>query len=177
MKVFVRLMFGVFLFFVLLMIASFFVPSEFNIERKIMINANYKKIAPLLSDLHNWNEWSVWSSNSDSTMILNYDGSEIGEGSRVSWQGRLFGAGRIEILSNDAPDSITYIMNIGNAELNYYGIFYFDDFEDKTLLTWQKKGKVGWNPADKLIVLVSDNMLGKDIEKGLKQIKNAAESE
>ena len=38
-------------------------PDTFVVERMTTINASPDKVAPLINDFHNWNQWSPWQSS------------------------------------------------------------------------------------------------------------------
>lgn len=177
MKVFIRI-FIVFLFLVfVLLIGSLFVPREFNIERSITIDADVDDVEALILSAREWNNWSVWNDKSDSTMHLEYEGPQSGVGSKLVWYGDLLGTGTIKITDYSPGDSIEYVMNINNANIDYHGTFHFSHESGNVKVTWNSYGKVGWNPTDKLIVLVSDDFLGQDLENGLSKLKKLAETQ
>jgi uncharacterized protein YndB with AHSA1/START domain len=54
-------------------------PDTFRIERSTTINAPAEKIFAVLSDFHQWTNWSPWE-HKDPALKRNYSGAERGKG-------------------------------------------------------------------------------------------------
>ena len=76
-------------------------PSTFRVERSTTIAAPPEKIAALINDFHQWNDWSPWA-HLDPIMKTTYSGPPSGVGSVYEWEGNSkVGKGRMEILATE----------------------------------------------------------------------------
>lgn len=87
-----------FLFFLALstLVLSFFAPTEQRVEKSILINATPSKVYQQMMMLQNFNNWGVWG-KADSTIKYTTEGADGVVGTKVSWQGSPFIAGKGEI--------------------------------------------------------------------------------
>jgi hypothetical protein len=150
-------------------------PDSFSVERRIVIQATPDKIQPLISDFHRWAEWSPWE-KLDPAMKRTFTGPASGVGAAYGWQGNKdVGSGHMEIKSV-APEKV-------GIQLDFIEPFEGHNNCDFLLAPKDAGIEVRWvmsGPApfiSKLMgVFVSmDAMIGKDFEKGLAQMKAAAE--
>jgi len=150
-------------------------PNTFSVERRIVIQAPPEKIQALIADFHRWAIWSPWE-KLDPAMKRSFGGQPAGVGATYEWQGNKdVGSGRMEV-KTAAPDKIS-------IQLDFIEPFEGHDTADFMLAPKDGGTEVRWvmfGPAPfvtKLMgVFVSmDSMIGKDFEKGLAQLKLAAE--
>lgn len=150
-------------------------PDSFSVERSIVIQAPPEKIQPLIADFHRWADWSPWE-KLDPAMKRSFGGASAGVGATYGWQGNKdVGSGRMEIKAA-APDKVS-------IQLDFIEPFEGHNTADFVLAPKNGGTEVRWlmfGPAPfvtKLMgVFVSmDTMIGKDFEKGLAQLKAAAE--
>ncbi len=74
-------------------------PATFHVERSITIAAAPDRVAPLVADLHHWDQWSPWA-RLDPNMRTTYSGPPSGAGAVYEWKGnRKVGEGRMEVLA------------------------------------------------------------------------------
>ena len=150
-------------------------PDSFSVERRIVIQAPPEKIQPLIADFHRWADWSPWE-KLDPALQRSFGGPPAGVGATYAWQGnKAVGSGRMEV-KGAAPDKV-------NIQLDFIEPFEGHNKTDFMLTPTGSGTEVRWvmaGPApfiSKLMgVFVSmDSMIGKDFEKGLAQMKSAAE--
>jgi hypothetical protein len=150
-------------------------PDSFRVERRIVVQAPPEKIQPLIADFHRWADWSPWE-KLDPAMKRTFGGPPAGVGATYGWQGNKdVGSGRMEVKAA-APDKVS-------IQLDFIEPFEGHNTADFVLSPKNGGTEVRWvmfGPAPfitKLIdVFVSmDAMIGKDFEKGLAQLKAAAE--
>ena len=78
-------------------------PDTFAVKRVITIKAPPEKIAPLLTDFHQWASWSPWE-HLDPAMKRTFSGAPSGKGAIYEWEGNKdVGKGRMEILDASTP--------------------------------------------------------------------------
>jgi Polyketide cyclase / dehydrase and lipid transport len=150
-------------------------PDSFSVERRIVVQAPPEKIQPFLSDFRRWAEWSPWE-KLDPAMNRRFGGAASGVGSTYAWKGNKdVGSGRMEVTS-EVPGKVS-------IQLDFIEPFEGHNITDFSLTPSASGTEVRWlmsGPAPfvtKLMgVFVSmDTMIGKDFEKGLAQLKLAAE--
>jgi hypothetical protein len=150
-------------------------PPVFHVERTIVIAASPQKIDPLLDDFHNWQQWSPWASL-DPRMQTTYSGAPAGAGAVYEWRGdRKVGKGRMEIMA--AQPTITSIKldflspfashNVTNFILQPQGTV--------TRVTWTMDGPNTYTSKLMTVFVSMDKMIGTDFDKGLANLKTAAE--
>ena len=150
-------------------------PDSFSVERRIVVQAPPEKIQPFIADFHRWADWSPWE-HLDPAMKRTFGGPQAGVGATYAWQGNKdVGSGRMEVKAA-APDQV-------RIQLDFIEPFEGHNMTDFVLASKEGGTEVRWvmsGPApfvSKLMgVFVSmDAMIGKDFEKGLAQLKVAAE--
>ena len=150
--------------------------KNFHISRSIEIAAPPEQITPLLRDLHAWRTWSPWE-DTDPHLERTYSGAESGVGAAYAWQGNSkAGAGRMEIL--EVADTHVGVDLLFSAPMKAHNRVDF------TLVPQGSTTRVEWamtGPQNVVMRLLSkiwsmEKMIGPDLEKGLRQLKAAAES-
>jgi uncharacterized protein YndB with AHSA1/START domain len=152
-------------------------PSTFEIERSIRIEAQPKRVYSLLTDFHGWKLWSPWE-RLDPAMTRVFTGKQKGRGAVYEWAGEArVGSVRLEIL--DAVLDTRVVMRLDlKGPLEGRGIFAVYALEREnglTTVTWKVIGKKPY-PLKLLGVFRDvDRMIARDCERGLVNLKNAAE--
>ena len=150
-------------------------PGTFSVERRIVIQAPPEKIQPFLADFRRWAEWSPWE-KLDPAMQRSFGGPAAGVGATYAWQGnKEVGSGRMEVRA-EAPGKVS-------IQLDFIEPFEGHNMTDFTLAPAGTGTDVRWvmsGPAPFITKLMGvfvsmDSMIGKDFEKGLAQLKAAAE--
>lgn len=152
-------------------------PGSFQIHRSIAIQAPPTKLFDLIADFHNWSLWSPYEKY-DPAMKKLMTGAPKGKGAVYSWAGNnKAGAGRMEI-TDAAPGSRVAI------KLDFLKPFEGHNTAEFTLEPQGSATRVTWaisGPQNFMLKLMSifvnmDNMIGKEFEEGLKNMKAAAET-
>ena len=167
---------GIVITLVILVIAvtviGFLSPRMMHVERSATIKAPAEIIHAQINDLHNWNKWSPWH-KMDTAMKLEYFGSGSGAGAGYKWESKKVGSGDLTITSS-TPDSINSSLNMDYGPANVK--FAFAKADSGTTVTWVMESDKGMNPFARFMCLFMNNMVGKDFEKGLADLKTLAES-
>jgi hypothetical protein len=153
-------------------------PHAFRVERSTTIAATPERVFALVDDFHNWSAWSPWE-HLDPAMKKTYSGSPSGPGAIYEWQGNSkAGKGRMEITSSSVPSFV-------NIKLDFLKPFEGHNTADfvlepegsaATRVTWVMYGPLAFIPGKLMSVFTSmDKMIGPDFDKGLAQLKSAAE--
>ncbi|CAN5737520.1 SRPBCC family protein [soil metagenome] len=160
---------------VILIIAST-KPSSFRVQRSVTINASPQRIAALINDFHNWNDWSPWA-HIDPDMKTTYSGPASGVGSIYLWEGNSkVGQGRMEILAIEPTQTKVKLDFLKPFEGHNTTDFILQPQGSSTQVDWVMYGPMTFFPGKLMSVFTSmDKMIGGDFEKGLANLKAAAE--
>jgi hypothetical protein len=149
--------------------------ATYAVERSRTIQASPDRIRPLLTNFRNWREWSPWE-DLDDDLHRAYSGPHAGLGAQYAWNGnRKAGAGSMEIVGLDE----TYV-EIRLEFLKPFKSTTTTSFrlqprgEGATEVTWRIVG-----PRTRMMRLMGplldmDKMIGRDFEKGLDRLDEAA---
>jgi uncharacterized protein YndB with AHSA1/START domain len=152
-------------------------PDTFRVQRATSVKAPPEKIFPLINDFHQWKDWSPYE-NRDPAMKRDYSGAPSGKGAVYSWDGnKNVGSGRMEILDAPAPSKIV-------IKLDFFKPFEGHNTAEFTMLpqdasttnlVWLMHGPSSFMSKVMHVFMNLDNMIGKDFEAGLVNLKRLAE--
>ena len=151
-------------------------PATFSIQRSAVMQAPAETIFPLINDFHQWTKWSPWE-NKDPALKRSYSGAESGKGAVYAWDGnRNVGSGQMEILEAQVPSKITIKLDFFKPfEGHNTAEFTMLPQGDVTNLTWTMVGPAVFMSKVMQVFMNLDNMIGRDFEAGLANLKKLAE--
>jgi hypothetical protein len=151
-------------------------PNEFRVERSVAIKAPPDKIYPLIADFHRWSDWSPWE-KLDPAMKRTFSGPASGLGAVYEWTGNSdVGSGRMEITAPTPPSKVEIKLDfLTPFEGHDLTVFSLVPEGDQTKVTWTMSGPNLFISKLMGLFVSMDHMIGKDFEKGLSQMKAAAE--
>jgi len=149
---------------------GFFLPSEFKVERSIVVKAPAEEIYQHIVDLKQWKEWGVWFER-DPQMTVVYSGPQSAVGMTSSWQSELEGSGEMKIVALIPNQNVTYSLHFPDFDMGSTGELQLAESGMTTTVTWVDYGDVGANPINHYFALLMDSMIGPDFEKGLANLK------
>ena len=153
-------------------------PGEFRYERSAAINAPPDAVFPLVNDFHNWNGWSPWD-KLDPNLKRTYEGPAQGVGAMYGWTGNDdVGEGRMTITDAKANESIKIKLEFIRpfAAVNDTE-FTFKPEGAGTKVSWVMSGKNNFMSKAFGLFVDVEEMIGKDFDKGLAQMKQLGEAE
>lgn len=150
--------------------------SHFEVTRSTKVNAPPERVHALVNDFRQWTIWSPWE-GLDPAMRRTYSGPDSGVGARYAWSGnRKAGAGSMEITSS-APERIgVELAFLKPWKATNQVAFLIVPAGSTTEVTWRMSGEQRGIAALFGKVLPMDKMVGTDFERGLAQLKSAAEA-
>ena len=150
-------------------------PDSFKVQRSATIKAPPAKVMAYLDDFHQWPAWSPWE-KLDPNMQRTFAGAASGRGAIYSWSGNdEVGQGRMEIVGS-APTRLDIKLDfIEPFASSNRTEFVLQPQGDATLVTWTMSGPSQFITKLMGVFYSMDKMVGKDFEKGLAQLKAAAE--
>jgi len=151
-------------------------PATLHVERSTSIQAPPGVIHPLVNDFHAWGGWSPWE-KLDPALVRTYSGATAGTGAVYEWSGNNdVGQGRMEI-TESAPASVAIKLDfIRPFEGHNVTRFAFEPKAGSTSVTWVMDGPNSYIAKVMSIFIDMDDMIGKDFEAGLANLKSLAES-
>jgi uncharacterized protein YndB with AHSA1/START domain len=151
-------------------------PNTFSVRRATSVKAPPEKIFPLINDFHQWGSWSPYE-NKDPAMKRSYSGAASGKGAVYGWEGnKNVGSGRMEILDTSAPSKIVIKLDFFTPfEGHNTAEFTMLPQGDTTQVTWLMHGPAPFMSKVMQVFMNLDNMIGKDFEVGLANLKRLTE--
>ncbi len=151
-------------------------PDTFRVQRATTVKAPPENIFPLINDFHQWRTWSPYETK-DPAMKRSYSGAASGKGAVYGWEGnKNVGSGRMEILDAQAPSKIVIKLDFFTPfEGHNTAEFTMLPQGDGTNVTWLMHGPAPFMSRLMQVFIDFDNMIGKDFEIGLANLKRLAE--
>ena len=151
-------------------------PDTFSVVRSAAIKAPPEKIFPLINDFHQWGSWSPYETK-DPAMQRTFSGAARGKGAVYAWNGnKNVGSGRMEILDAPPPSKVVIKLDfLKPFEAHNTAEFTFVPQGDTTTVTWLMHGPAPLMSKVMQVFINMDNMIGKDFEAGLANLKAIAE--
>ena len=151
-------------------------PDTFSVQRATVVKAPPERIFPLINDFHQWGTWSPYE-NKDPAMKRSYSGAASGQGAVYAWEGnKNVGSGRMEILEASAPSKIVIKLDFFTPfEGHNTAEFTMLPQRDATNVTWLMHGPAPFMSKLMQVFINLDNMIGKDFEAGLANLKRLTE--
>ena len=151
-------------------------PDTLRVHRSACIRAAPETIFPLIADFHQWRAWSPYEDR-DPNLQRSYGGANSGKGAIYEWNGnRQVGSGRMEILDTAVPSKIVIKLDFFKPfEGHNTAEFTMLPQGDGTHVTWVMYGPANFMSKLIQVFLNLDNMIGKDFEAGLANLKTLTE--
>lgn len=151
-------------------------PDSFRVERSTSIKAPSEKIFPYIDDFHRWTAWSPYE-KMDLAMKRTLSGAPNGKGAAYEWEGNnQVGQGRMEILESTPSSKIRIQLTfIKPMEGHDIAEFMLEPQGNSTKVTWAMQGPMPFVAKVMSIFCSMDQMIGKDFETGLANLKTITE--
>jgi len=171
-----KILIGIVMLVGAVLIVAAFRPAEFEVHRSAVIQAPPERIRGLVDDFHQWSRWSPWE-RLDPTMVRTFGGATSGKGATYAWSGNSkVGKGRMEILETSPAGVKIDLWFLAPFEARNIARFDFTPKDGATTVTWTMTGRQAYVGRVMGLFVSMDRMVGGDFERGLVQLKAAAES-
>jgi hypothetical protein len=164
----------------LVIAAGFALPTDFAVERRLVINAPPNIINAYLESPKRWKDWSAWNPRLDPTLVYTYSGPERGQDAKHAWTSENSGNGWMKITRSSPKTGINYRVQMeGQAHL-YRGNILLQrppEGQSGTLVSWTMLGSTEGNFFMRYLALKFDEWMGADFEIGLQQLQILAEKD
>lgn len=150
-------------------------PGTIRIQRSISIKAQPEKVFAFVNDFHEWHDWAP-QDRSDPTMQRSFSGPERGKGAKSEWRSRgSAGKGRMEIVDLSPRDIKIRVDFEKPFKAHNINEFTIEMRGDTTFVVWTMQGTNPYLAKVMSVFVDMDRMMGKHFEKGLADLKTAAE--
>lgn len=153
---------------------AIFLPSEYRVERSIVIDAPRDRIHALVGDLQRWPEWMPWQ-DADPTIQIRRGGRTSGVGAHQSWIGDS-GSGEVTFTASSPESGLEYDISFDDGAFRSVGIIQYQPDGNATLVTWVMAGDVGGDLLGRYFAVMMDSMVGPMFADGLEKLKQTAET-
>lgn len=160
----------------LLVIYAAMRPDTFSVARTARIQAPAETIFPLIDDPRAMNAWNPFVKDDPKTK-LTYSGPARGVGAMSEFGGGSAGAGRVAVVESAAPTKVVMTLDMTAPIATSNKVeFSLVPNGDATDVTWAMSGKQSL--VGKILhTFVGERMVGKSFERGLANLKAAAEKQ
>ena len=150
-------------------------PDSVRVQRTVLVNAPSDKVFPLINDLKAFATWSPYDKK-DPAMKRTFGAVTAGKGATYAWEGNKdVGHGSMEIVESGPRKVLIKLDIVKPFEANNMAEFLFEPKGDSTSVTWAVYGPSPYMSKVIGTFMNIDDMIGRDFEKGLADLKAAAE--
>ena len=151
-------------------------PSEYKVERSLVMNAPASEIFPRVVIFRKWATWSPWARPNPS-MAVEFSGPKGGVGSVYHWKGNdKVGEGRMTMVSALKDQLIEIKLQfIKPWEQTSKTSFTFQPEGSGTKVTWSMTGERDFVGKLFGLFMDMDKMVGPDFEKGLQALRDKSD--
>lgn len=161
---------------VVFLIAAALQPADFRIERSAKMAATPAEIFDQVNDFHAWDAWSPWA-KLDPKMQTTFEGPPAGPGSIYKWTGNEeVGKGQMTLTESRSPELVRIKLDfIEPFAATNTTEFTFKPAGEQTEVVWSMSGHKDFISKIMCMFMSMDEMVGRDFEKGLIQMKAVVE--
>lgn len=175
MKILKRILLVLIALIALVLIIAAFVPRDYKIEREVVINKPEREVFEYIKYIDNQDNFSKWNM-ADPNKKVERTGADGTVGYIYKWDGNDdVGAGEQEITSITEGERIEMALRFKRPMEGFANTYMTTEpvAEGNTKVKWGMYGKSSY-PFN-LLNFTIDNMLGKDIQAGLDNLKTVLE--
>ena len=152
-------------------------PSDFQVTRSTSVAATASAVFPLVNDMHQWAVWSPWD-KVDPGMKRTFEGPASGVGAVYGWSGNNdVGEGHMTITESKPHELVRIKLEFIKPFAGTNDVqFSFKPDGARTDVTWTMTGQKNFVSKAICMFMSMDKMVGGQFEKGLADMKAAAEA-
>jgi hypothetical protein len=175
MKTFLKVLGGLAGLVLLLVVAAFFLPRTYRVERTVVVQAKPEAVFAQFGDLRAWKNWGAWQER-DPAMKLTHSEKTTGVGAWSAWESKTEGNGRMTFTAYEAGRRVVYDLEFPDMGMKSQGSMTLQPAAGGVTVVWVDGGDLGMNPIGRWFGVFLDGMIGPDFEKGLANLKRLAEA-
>jgi len=150
--------------------------TDFTVVRETHIDADPARVHALINDFHHWTAWSPWE-HVDPDLHREYSGADDGVGAHYAWRGnRKAGQGTMQIVASNPHQIDVQLIFLKPWKAQNDIVFALTPSNAGTDVSWAMSGENTGVAGLVTRVFKMERLVGKDFERGLAQLKSAAES-
>lgn len=161
---------GIGLVLIGVLVVGFALPSTWETERTVRIQAPPDRVFPHLNSAAAWEAWTP----SPESGVERFGPAE-GEGSGRRWDDPGYGAGEFVITRVDAPRSLEYRVDVEGGSIRIDGELHLQPVDGSTELRWIERGDFGWNPLMGYLAGRMEAMQGEQLQASLDSLATLVE--
>lgn len=166
------------LIFAIVLIAAYFMPKNYAVEREITINKPVDSVFNYVKYLKNQNEFSVWA-NIDPKMKSTFTGTDGTVGAISAWESKVkeVGVGEQEITKITEGKRLDFALRFKKPmDDTAVGFLSTEAVAgNQTKVKWGISGVIPYPMNIMLPMMKMDQMIGNDLQKGLENLKEKME--
>ncbi len=153
-------------------------PATYRVERSVTVAAPAAVAFPYANDFKRFITWSPWQ-KLDPALETTFSGPKEGTGSVYEWQGNEdVGEGRMTIVESAPTEHVKYKLEFIKPFASVAATtISFAPEAGGTKVTWAMEGENSFVSKAFSLFMNMDQMIGKDFEAGLSNLKTLAEAE
>jgi hypothetical protein len=179
MSLFKKILLGIVAFIVLILITALFVSKEMRAERAIVINKPKTEVYGYVMYLKNQNSYSKWA-QMDPAMKKTFRGTDGTVGFVSAWESDKgdVGVGEQEIKNIHQGKQIDYEIRFKKPFASVATSYMTTEAAgaNSTKVTWAFESRMLYPMNIMRLFMNMDDMIGSDLETGLKNLKNIMEN-
>lgn len=142
--------------------------GKYTVERKLVIACPPQAVFDQVQDLRSWGKWGPWLMH-DPKCKMEYSGEREGENRWYSWDGKVIGAGRLTVVSADAPRRIDQRLEFVRPFKSQCEVYWrFAPVAEGTEVCWGMHGRLPF--LFRMLRRRMTQMLEKDYDFGLARL-------
>jgi hypothetical protein len=151
-------------------------PADFRITRSATMRGPASAAFAQVNDFHNWEAWSPFVKY-DPNAKLTYEGPNSGVGARYSWDGNNKAGAGVSTITESHPNELVRMRLefLRPFKATNIAEFTFQPQGDQTAVTWSMSGKNNFMAKAFHMIVNCDNMIGKEFDEGLANMKRLVE--
>lgn len=151
-------------------------PNLIRVSRSVTIHAPTERIFSLIDDFHNWPSWAP-QDKEDPSIRRSYSGAASGTGALSDWDSTgNAGKGRMAIIESVSPHKVVVKVDFVKPFTAHNVNEFTLEPGRSTTVTWTMQGSNLYFMKVLGVFVNMDRMMGKHFERGLQNLKNAAEN-
>ncbi len=154
-------------------IIGLLLPSQYSVQRELVINTTADRIHEFTSDLETWPNWTPWFKD-DPTIEITLGTITQGVGANQEWKAQK-GGGRLTVTRSEPDWGVSYQMDLSKGRPHSTYSLRYEAMSDSTKVVWRMSGDMGWNLMGRFFNLLMDPMVGPMFDEGLARLKMLAE--
>jgi hypothetical protein len=156
------------------MVVLFFLPTRWEVTRRVEVAASPERIYPYLADLRRWREWSPWQEADYAGLVYRYSGPASGPGAEVTWDSEATGDGRLRITEATPHERVRFEMAFQKGRIRAEDTLRLSALPGgRTEVRWEDRGDLGRTLLGRLSVPAIERSMGRDLERGLANLARA----